>query len=137
MAEIREDKKALQAQLEKIGGTIAGVMPERWVRIVLGYFVEAETQISHLQIWFLQAGDDDYTDLQALAWQEDGYDDAIVDTSDLCDALRSFCAKAGDCWNIMTMTIRRDGSFEVEYSYDAIPDFNARVIRDWQSQYLE
>ena len=136
MAYVRENKEYLQKLLQRIGNVAYSMTSQDWSKMVIGYFLEGPEQITHLQI---QMGtlSGDYVDIQEKAWECGDYDDAILDMGDLCRELHQLCAAAGDDWNTMTYRLNQDGSFEVEYSYDPIDDYDGEFILDWQSRYLD
>lgn len=136
MADIREDRKQLQTLLADIGQTVAALAPKDWTRAVVGYFLEGENEISHQQIHIFSMQEDDYVDIMEMAWDNDDYDEAIIDMEELCRKLHRLCAEAGDRWSSMTFCLTRNGLFNVDYSYDPIEDYDARFILQWQSRFL-
>lgn len=136
MSDIRENKQELNYLMQKIGNTILPVLDENWKKIVVGYFVET-SGVTHLQFSMLNAGADDYSDLVKLSWHTDRYDDAIVDIEDLCKELHTLCEHANDSWTSFSYVLERDGSYNADYGYDAIENYDSRFIMDWQSKYLD
>ena len=136
MADIRENKQELNSIMQKIGNTILPVLDENWEKVVVGYFVE-DNGVTHLQFFVLNTDADDYSDLVKLSWDTDLYDDAIVDLGDLCKELRILCEEARDSWTSFTYVLEGDGSYNADYEYDAIDNYDSRFIMDWQSKYLD
>lgn len=136
MAYVRENKDKLQKLLQRIGNVAYSMTSEDWTKIVIGYFLEGPEKITHLQIQ-MASFSQDYVDIQAKAWECSDYDDAILVLGDLCRELHLLCAAAGDDWTSMTYGLTRDGSFNVDYSYDTIDDYDGEFILDWQSRYLD
>ena len=136
MSEIRENKQELNSIMQKIGNTILPVLDENWEKVVVGYFVE-DNGVTHLQFFVLNTDADDYSDLVKLSWDTDLYDDAIVDLEDLCKELRILCEGANDSWTSFTYVLEGDGSYNADYEYDAIDNYDSRFIMDWQSKYLD
>lgn len=136
MADIRENKQELNSIMQKIGNTILPVLDENWEKVVVGYFVE-DNGVTHLQFFVLNTDADDYSDLVKLSWDTDLYDDAIVDLEDLCKELRILCEEASDSWTSFTYVLEGDGSYNADYEYDAIDNYDSRFIMDWQSKYLD
>ena len=136
MSDIRENKQELNRIMQKIGNTILPVLDENWEKVVVGYFVE-DNGVTHLQFFVLNTDADDYSDLVKLSWDTDLYDDAIVDLEDLCKELRILCEGANDSWTQFTYVLEGDGSYNADYEYDAIDNYDSRFIMDWQSKYLD
>lgn len=136
MSDIRENKQELNSIMQKIGNTILPVLDENWEKVVIGYFVE-DNGVTHLQFFVLNTDADDYSDLVKLSWDTDLYDDAIVDLEDLCKELRILCEEANDFWTSFTYVLEGDGSYNADYEYDAIDNYDSRFIMDWQSKYLD
>ena len=136
MLDIRENKQELNSIMQKIGNTILPVLDENWEKVVIGYFVE-DNGVTHLQFFVLNTDADDYSDLVKLSWDTDLYDDAIVDLEDLCKELRILCEEANDSWTSFTYVLEGDGSYNADYEYDAIDNYDSRFIMDWQSKYLD
>lgn len=136
MSDIRENKQELNSIMQKIGNTILPVLDENWEKVVVGYFVE-DNGVTHLQFFVLNTDADDYSDLVKLSWDTDLYDDAIVDLEDLCKELRILCEGANDSWTSFTYVLEGDGSYNADYEYDAIDNYDSRFIMDWQSKYLD
>lgn len=136
MSDIRENKQELNRLMQKIGNTILPVLDENWEKVVVGYFIEI-TEVTHLQFFVLNTDADDYSDLVKSSWDTDRYDDAIVDLEDLCKELHTFCKEANDSWTSFNYVLERDGSYNADYGYDAIDNYDSRFIMDWQSKYLD
>lgn len=136
MPDIRENKQELNCIMQKIGNTILHVLDENWEKAVVGYFIEG-TGVTHLQFFVLNTDADDYSDLVKSSWDTDRYDDAIVDLEDLCKELRTLCEKVNDSWTSFTYVLEGDGSYNADYGYDAIDNYDSRFIMDWQSKYLD
>lgn len=136
MSNIRESKQELNCLMQKIGNAILPVLDENWAKAVVGYFIE-ESGVTHLQFFELNTDADDYSDLVKLSWDTDRYDDAIVDLEDLCKELRNLCEKVNDSWTSFTYVLEGDGSYNADYGYDAIDNYDSRFIMDWQSKYLD
>lgn len=136
MTDIRENKQELNCIMQKIGNTILPVLDENWVKAIVGYFVEG-TGVTHLQFFVLNTDSDDYSDMVKLSWDTDRYDDAIVDLEDLCKELRILCEKVKDSWTSFTYVLEGDGSYNADYEYDEIDNYDSRFIMDWQSKYLD
>lgn len=136
MSDIRENKQELNSIMQKIGNTILPVLDENWEKVVVGCFVE-DNGVTHLQFFVLNTDADDYSDLVKLSWDTDLYDDAIVDLEDLCKELRILCEEANDSWTSFTYVLEGDGSYNADYEYDAIDNYDSRFIMDWQSKYLD
>lgn len=136
MSDIRENKQDLNCMMQKIGNTILPVLDENWEKAVLGYFVE-DNGVTHLQFFVLNTDADDYSDLVKLSWDTEQYDDAIVDLEGLCKELRILCEEVNDSWTSLTYVLERDGSYNADYEYDVIENYDSRFIMDWQSKYLD
>ena len=136
MSDIRENKQKLNSIMQKIGNTILPVLDENWEKVVVGYFVE-ENGVTHLQFFVLNTDADDYSDLVKLSWDIDRYDDAIVELEDVCKELRILCGEVNDSWTSFTYVLGGDGSYNADYEYDAIDNYDSRFIMDWQSKYLD
>ena len=136
MADIRENRQQMQTLLARIGQTTYEMTSPDWTRAVVGYFLEGESGIPHQQIHIYSAREDDYVDIMEASWEHEEYDDPITELGDHCQALAELCARAGDRWTGMTFVLNRNGTFNVDYSYDPIDDYGPRFIREWQSQHL-
>lgn len=136
MSDIRENKQELNSIMQKIGNAILPVLDENWEKVVVGHFVE-ENGVTHLQFFVLNTDADDYYDLVKLSWDIDRYDDRIVDLEDLCKELRILCEEVNDFWTSFTYVLEGDGSYNADYEYDAIDNYDSRFIMDWQSKYLD
>lgn len=136
MSDIRENKQKLNCLMQKIGNTILPVLDENWEKVVVGYFIE-DSGVTHLQFFVLNTDEDDYSDLVKLSWDTDRYDDAIVDLEDLCKELHTLCEEVKDSWTSLSYVLEGDGSYNADYGYDAIENYDSRFIMDWQSKYLD
>lgn len=136
MSDIRENKQELNCLMQKIGNTILPVLDENWEKVVVGYFIEG-SGVTHLQFFVLNTDADDYSDLVKLSWDTDRYDDAIVDLEDLCKELRTLCEEVNDSWTSFNYVLEGDGSYNADYGYDAIDNYDSCFIMDWQSKYLD
>ena len=135
MADIREDKQKLNRLMQKIGNVILPVLDRNWEKVVIGYFIET-SGVTHLQFFVLNAGTDDYSDLVKLSWDNDRYDDAIIDIEDLCKELHSLCEEAKDSWTSISYVLESGGSYNADFGYEEIDNYDSRFIMDWQSKYL-
>ena len=136
MNNVRENKQELQAVIQALGNAAASVLPEDWEHVVVGYFIAGENNVSHLQFHTITASSDDYIDLMDESWDYDEFDDAIIEVQQICKKLRSVCSAANDNWTAMTFSMMADGTFNIDYSYDAIRGYDSTFILKWQSQYL-
>lgn len=136
MADIRENKQELNRFMQKIGNVILSVLDRSWEKVVVGYFIET-SEVTHLQFFVLNRGADDYSDLIKLSWDDDRYDDAIIDIEDLCKELHSFCEASKDSWTSISYVLESDGAYNADYGYEAIDNYDSRFIMNWQSRYLD
>lgn len=136
MSDIRENKRELNCIMQKIGNTILPILDENWEKVVVGYFIEGNG-VTHLQFFELNTNADDYSDLVKLSWDTDLYDNAIVDLEDLCKELHTLCDAVNDSWTSFTYVLEGDGSYNADYGYDVIENYDSRFIMDWQSKYLD
>ena len=136
MSDIRENKQKLNCLMQKIGNTILPVLDENWEKVVVGYFIE-DSGVTHLQFFVLNTDEADYSDLVKLSWDTDRYDDAIVDLEDLCKELHTLCEEVNDSWTSLSYVLEGDGSYNADYGYDAIENYDSRFIMDWKSKYLD
>jgi hypothetical protein len=137
MTAIRENEKELEKYFQEIGSAAAAVLPKDWVRTVIGYFVEEESEVAYQQFFFLSESSDDYVDVLKEAWNNNDYAETAADIKMICKKIRSTCIKAHDKWSSMTMSIERNGSFNTDFSYEPISNFNNAFALDWQSEYLD
>lgn len=136
MYDVRENKQKLQASVQALGNTIASVLPKDWERVVVGYFIAGENDVSHLQFHVITISSDDYIDLMNESWDSCEYDYAIIEIQQICKKIRSICSAANDRWTAMTFSMMANGAFNIDYVYDVIEDYNSSFILNWQSQYL-
>ncbi|WKY49025.1 DUF600 family protein [Eubacteriaceae bacterium ES3] len=136
MSNIRENEQELNQLMQRIGNSILPVLDKSWVKAVVGYFIET-SGVTHLQVFALNAGSDDYSDLVKLSWDDDKYDDAIIDIVDLCKELHSLCEAVNDPWTSISYVLESDGSYNADYGYEAINNYDSRFIMNWQSKYLD
>ncbi len=136
MNDVRENKQELQAVIQTLGNVAASILPKDWERVVVGYFITGESNISHLQFHVITTSSDDYVDLLNESWDSDEFDDAIIEIQQCCKKIRSICSAAKDSWTAMTFGMMADSTFNIDYAYDEIRDYDASFILKWQSQYL-
>lgn len=136
MSDIRENKQKLNYLMQKIGNTILPVLDESWEKVVVGYFIE-DSGVTHLQLFVLNTDEDDYSDLIKLSWDIDRYDSAIIDLEDLCEELHTLCEEVKDSWTSLSYVLEGDGSYNADYGYEAIENYDSRFIMDLQSKYLD
>lgn len=136
MTDIRENRQELNQLMQKIGNAILPVLDRSWEKVAIGYFIEA-SGVTHLQFYVLNAGADDYADLIKQSWDNDRYDDAIIDIEDLCKELHNLCVSVNDSWTSISYVLESDGSYNADYGYDVIENYDSRFIMDWQSKYLD
>lgn len=136
MSEIRENKEVLNHLFQELGQAIVPALPLHWERVVAGFFIEAESGITHFQLFFLEGKADDYVDVVKESWDTDRYDDAIVDSEDICRKMHTVCAEAGDDWSSMTFMVEKNGNYHTDFSYEAIDSYDMHYVLVWQSRYL-
>ena len=136
MNDVREHKQELQAVIQALGNAAVSILPKDWERVVVGYFVAGENNISHLQFHKITTSSDDYIDLMDESWNSDEFDDALIEVQKYCKKIRSICSAANDNWTTMTFSMMADGTFNIDYAYDVIKNYNSSFILNWQSQYL-
>ena len=136
MSNIRENKQQLQQQIQALGNAAASALPDNWERVVVGFFLSGEKLVTHLQFHVMTTTSDDYIDLMNASWDTDAYDGAISEIQQICKKIRSICVAARDSWMSMTFCMMADGSFNIDYDYDAIERYDPAFIMMWQSQYL-
>lgn len=136
MNDVRENKQELQATIQALGNVAVSVLPKDWERVVVGYFIAGENNVSHLQFHTITTSSDDYIDLMGESWDSDEFDDAIIEVQQLCKKLKSICYAVNDNWTAMTFSVMVDGTFNIDYTYDVIENFDSTFILKWQSQYL-
>ena len=137
MNNIREDKNKIQDIIQDIGSIVTSILPNRWYKVVMGYFVAGEEQISHFQLHTITDTSDDYIDLVEEAWEFDESDDVLIDLQELCEEMRKICVLHNDNWAMMTLTLLADGTFNIDYDYETIVDYDSKYILKWQSKYLD
>lgn len=136
MNDVRENKQELQATIQALGNVAVSVLPKGWERVVVGYFITGENNVSHLQFHTITTSSDDYIDLMDESWDSDAFDDTIIEVQQLCKKLKSISYVANDNWTAMTFAMMADGTFNIDYTYDVIEDYDSTFILKWQSQYL-
>lgn len=136
MNTIHEDKQQLQNIIQCMGNSVASILPTAWSKVVIGYFIIGEDQVSHFQLHVATAFSDDYIDLMEESWDSDELDDVILEIQQLCKNMRKICVSANDCWTVMTFCMQTDGSFNIDYGYRPIEEYDSKYILTWQSQYL-
>ncbi len=137
MAAIRENEKELEKYFQKIGGAVASSLPDDWLKAVIGYFIEQESEVAYQQFFYLSENAHDYIDVLKESWDNDVFAEASADINDECGNIRKICAKAHDQWTSMTIVIERSGAFNADFSYEPIENFNNEFALDWQSEYLD
>ena len=136
MNDVRENKQELQTIIQALGNAAASILPKNWERVVIGYFIAGESNVSHLQFHTITTSSDDYIDLMDESWDSDELDDAIIEVQRNCKKIRTICSAANDSWTAMTFIMMADGTFNIDYVYDVIEDYDSSFILNWQSQYL-
>lgn len=136
MSNIRENKELLNKSLNNIGNTMISVLEEEWVKVVVGYFIEA-SDLEYMQFFVLYNGADDYIDITKLSWDMDKYDDGLIKLEEMLKELHELCEKANDSWTSLTYVLEGDGSYKTHFGYDPIENYDGRFIMDWQSKYLD
>ena len=81
MNDVRENKQELQATIQALGNVDVSVLPKDWERVVVGYFIAGENNVSHLQFHTITTSSDDYIDLMGESWDSDEFDDCLLYTS--------------------------------------------------------
>lgn len=137
MTAIRESEKELETCFQEIGSIVMGALPEDWFKVVIGYFIENESEVAYQQLFFFSQKSRDYVDVLKEAWNNDIYAEAASDIKKVCKDIHDSCAKAHDKWSSMTMSIERNGSFDTHFSYEPISKFDSAYALDWQSEYLD
>lgn len=136
MNDIRENKQELQTIIQALGNAAASILPKNWERVVIGYFIAGESNVSHLQFHTITTSSDDYIDLMDKSWDSNELDDAVIEVQRNCKKIRTICSAANDSWTAMTFIMMADGTFNIDYVYDVIEDYDSSFILNWQSQYL-
>ena len=136
MNDIRENKQELQTIIQALGNAAASILPKNWERVVIGYFIAGESNVSHLQFHTITTSSDDYIDLMDKSWDSNKLDDAVIEVQRNCKKIRTICSAANDSWTAMTFIMMADGTFNIDYVYDVIEDYDSSFILNWQSQYL-
>lgn len=136
MNDVRENKQELQTIIQALGNAAASALPKNWERVVIGYFIAGESNVSHLQFHTITTSSDDYIDLMDESWDSDELDDAVIEVQRNCKKIRTICSAANDSWTAMTFVMMADGTFNIDYVYDVIEDYDSSFVLNWQSQYL-
>lgn len=136
MNDVREAKNELKTVIQILGNKIASILPENWEYAVIGFFIVGENNVSHLQFHTFTTASNEYVDIMEEAWNTNDYDDAIIEVQQLCKKLRGICSLVNDSWTAMTFSLTADGSFNIDYAYDTIKNYDSKFIFNWQSQYL-
>lgn len=136
MNDVRENKQELQTIIQALGNAATSILPHNWERVVIGYFIAGENDVSHLQFHIITTSSDDYIDLIDESWDSDEIDDAVIEIQRNCKKIRTICSAANDSWTAMTFSMMADGTFNIDYVYNVIEDYNSSFILNWQSQHL-
>ena len=133
---VRENKAKLEAVIEKIVRKAVGIMPEDWYEAVVGYFLVGEELYEHQQVIALCRSKTDYQDLMKESWENFDMQDEILDIKDLFREMHILCSAAGDNWTEVTVTVKRNGAFQVNCVYEPITEYDNFFITDWIGRYL-
>lgn len=136
MKNIREDSALIQNTFQHIGMKIAQIIPDKWERVVYGFFLSGADRIKHQQIWAILDGNDDYTNLMQEYWEDDVFLAGIELLEEICSELQRNCRLAHDDWSEMSFSMLPNGEFSVDFGYEKINDYSAHYVIEWQSQYL-
>lgn len=131
-----KNKEELQSLIRKLGNEAVHMLDEEWEKVVIGYFIDCD-QISHCQVYCLFSGEEDYTDLLECSWDNTQYDEPIMMIREYCKKVYELCKTAGDDWHAMSFVLNGDLSYNADYSYDVIENYDSRFIMNWQSEYLD
>ena len=85
----------------------------------------------------LNSGANDYSDLVKQSWDNEQYDDAIIDIEDLCKELHKLCEAVNDSWTSISYILESNGFYNADYGYEIIENYDSCFIMDWQSEYLD
>ena len=96
MNDIRENKQELQTIIQALGNAAASILPKNWERVVIGYFIAGESNVSHLQFHTITTSSDDYIDLMDKSWDSNELDDAVIEVQRNCKKIRTICSAAND-----------------------------------------
>lgn len=135
MTETAQSNYDYSTACQKLGNVIVRAVDPKWVHIVAGFFVEAESDVNHFQLFVLNAGADDYEDITAASWNNADYDDTIIEAQTICAEL--YKDRHGIMrWTSLTFLLERDGSYRIEFGYEPITSYSGQYLLDWQSRYL-
>ena len=136
MNNIRENDENMKRIINSIANAISSVLPDSWTKVAIGYFFDKEKETNYHQINYYKYTDDELYDLIQEAHYTNEYDDAVFDITDSFEELHDICKKVGDDWDSATFILERDGSFNMDYDYSPVKNYNMEYIRTWQCKYL-
>ncbi len=133
---IRENSQELDSLIRKIAEKAVGIMPRGWRLAAVGYFLVGEELLDHQQIAALCGADEEYRDLMEESWDDFDLQDAALEIKELFEQLHELCGRAGDNWMEATLVVKGNGSFKMDFVYEAIREYDNFFIDDWRSRYL-
>ena len=135
---IRENKEEIGTCIQKIGQTALKAAPKDWEKIVLSFFDFNSERSEVVTFYVYRTSEREYVDWGAAAYEmeDDELDNLLCDLREYFVTLHGICSKAHDDWRMAVMSIDKDGSFNMKYSYDPIPQYDRRFVQKWEAEYL-
>lgn len=129
---MKENRELMDQKITDIGMCVIECLNGReFNKVILGFIIDKrnESIIKNMEL-FYENTDNKICYFNELIYNEE-FNDTIeeqkyLELQKLLTELYDYCVKCGDEWKYMTLTIKADGAFEIDFKYDSIE------ISDWR-----
>lgn len=129
---MKENRELMDQKITDIGMCVIGCLNGReFNKAILGFIVNKteESIIKNMEL-FYESQDNKIYYFNELIYNEK-FENSIeeqkyLELQKLLTDLYEYCVKCGDEWKYMTLSIRVDGAFGIDFEYDSIEIFDWR-----------
>lgn len=129
---MKENRELMDQKITDIGMCVIGCLNGReFNKAILGFIVNKteESIIKNMEL-FYESQDNKIYYFNELIYNEK-FENSIeeqkyLELQKLLTDLYEYCVKCGDEWKYMTLSIRADGAFGIDFEYDSIEIFDWR-----------
>ena len=129
---MKENRELMDQKITDIGMCVIGCLNGReFNKAILGFIVnKTEKSIIKNMELFYESQDNKIYYFNELIYNEK-FENSIeeqkyLELKKLLTDLYEYCVKCGDEWKYMTLSIRADGAFGIDFEYDSIEIFDWR-----------
>ena len=135
MPYIKENKQEMSRLYTQAANQLIGELPRGWTNFVLGFFVDNQDSDT-LLIYVSSDEGAQWRDFMDDVFEADEIMVGVFDCRDTLRELRELCARSGDKWSCVTLSVNKLGAFEAEFDYEPLEELTSMRKKMWVGKYL-